>query len=110
MVGGVHTVGLTPRRALFLSPILLSPLYISCKRGSIVFPVFAPGAVLENAIALPPAPDVSCADCAAASFESRALIYSLSSDAPSSQVIKSNLSTKTRFCTFPVPDSSSFNC
>lgn len=104
-----RTVGLMPRRMLFLSPILRSPLYISWSRGSIVFPVRAPAALLGTVETPPAAPDATCADLAAESA-SETLMYSLSSDAPSSQVIKSSLSTKTRFCTLAFPASSSLSC
>lgn len=73
------------------------------------FPARAPAALLGMVETPPAAPDATCADRAAESA-SETLIYSLSSDAPSNQVIKFNLSTKTRFCTVAFPASSSLSC
>lgn len=88
-----------PRKMLFLSPILLSRLYISCNLGSICFPDRAPAAPLGIVDTPPSAPDATCADFAAELSDSSPLIYSLSSEAPSSQVIRSSLSANTRFWT-----------
>jgi len=61
----------------------------------------------------PAAPEATWAEWAAVS-DGNGLIYSLSSDAPSSQVIRFSRSTKTRCCTLlpvpSVPDSSSLSC
>lgn len=93
------TVGLMPLRTVFRSPIRRSPSYTLANRGSIV-----------------PLPDLACAAKAAAPvFEdgaapaavalaspARGLMYSLSSLAPSSQVIRSSLSINPKFCTLPL--------
>lgn len=90
-----HTVGLIPLNTVFLSPILRSPSYILANLGSNV-PL--PDLV---AAAVDVVPAVAAGTAPADSASPRGLIYSLSSLAPSSHVIRSRRSMKPRFCTFP---------
>lgn len=93
-----HTVGFTPRRTVFLSPIFRSPSYTLANLGSkrplpdldCAAVDAAPG--LDAGAAPAPAPSAS---------PTKGLMYSLSSLAPSSQVIRSRRSMKPKFCTLP---------
>lgn len=92
------TVGLIPRKAAFRSPIFRSLLYITANRGSSVplpdLPIVPP---MAGACAPLDANAAAALEATPSLSPASGLMYSLSSLAPSSHVIRSNRSTKAKF-------------